>query len=82
MNLEITERRGLADGYEMLIGRAHYVVGPGLACNADITDLALAPQDAAGHVRTSGDVAILRPLEGAGNRRNLFDWGNRGNKRR
>ena len=81
MRIDIAECRPFGESYEMLVGRAHYVVEPARAGNADITDLALAPQDAAGHVRFSGDVAILRPVLGAGNRRLLFDWGNRGNKR-
>jgi hypothetical protein len=81
MRIDITECRPFGENYEMLTGRAHYVVEPAQPCNADITDLALAPQDAAGHVRFSGDIAILRPVLGAGNRRLLFDWGNRGNKR-
>ncbi|MGW3646011.1 alpha/beta hydrolase domain-containing protein [Streptomyces sp. NPDC000878] len=45
-----------------------------------IPDLGLAPRDSTGLVRFSGDVELLRPVDG-GRRRLFFDWGNRGNKR-
>jgi hypothetical protein len=90
MELDITERFAFAGGhafgpagaYEMLLGRARYAVDPAAACNASITDLALAPRDPGGLVHFQGDVAILRPADPTrGNRRLFFDWGNRGNKR-
>jgi hypothetical protein len=53
---EMTERRPLAGGrafgdvgrYEELVGRIHLAVDPQNAANRAITDLALAPRDAAG----------------------------------
>ncbi len=90
MTLDITERKPFAGGtafgesgaYEILRGRFHGAVDPVAPGQAPITDIALAPTDEAGRVRYAADVLILKPVDMArGNRRLLFDWGNRGNTR-
>ncbi|HEY7294635.1 MAG TPA: alpha/beta hydrolase domain-containing protein, partial [Dehalococcoidia bacterium] len=87
--LRIEERRVVADGqpfgdvgpYEALTGRATFALDPENALNAQICDLGLAPRDAAGRVRFTSDLWILRPLEAArGSGTLLFDVLNRGNK--
>ncbi len=65
--------------YERIDGVATYAVDPEHAANAGIIDLPLAPRDANGRVRYSGDVTILRPLSG-GNRTLLLEVPNRGNR--
>ncbi|MFI1735598.1 alpha/beta hydrolase domain-containing protein [Streptomyces acidicola] len=66
--------------YEVISATAHYAVDPEATAHSSIPDLGLAPRDDTGRVRFSGDVEILRPVDG-GRRRLFFDWGNRGNKR-
>ena len=88
VRLEVHAREPFADGhrfaeggaYEVLTATAHNTVGPTAPALRSITDLDLAPRDSDGAVRFSGDVEILRPVDG-GRRRLFFDWGNRGNKR-
>ncbi|MDF6045832.1 hypothetical protein LRD69_27555 [Streptomyces sp. JH14] len=88
VHLEMHSREPFATGhrfpgagaYEVLTATAHYTVDPKAAANRAIPDLDLAPRDTTGNVRFSGDVEILRPIEG-GRRRLFFEWGNRGNKR-
>src|SRR5262245_12604945 len=61
---------------------AHFAVDPLHPRNAAITDIALAPRDAAGKVGFSAHFAMLQPLHPErGNRRLLFDVVNRGQKR-
>jgi hypothetical protein len=85
---ELVRRRLLADGrafdavgpYEELRGRLHLAVDPENAANRAVTDLALAPRDAAGRVACAADVAILLPLDRArASGRVLVDVVNRGN---
>ena len=87
--LEITRRTGFASGesfgdvgpYELLEGTAYYAVDPQHAANQGITDLDLAPRNAAGQVEFTSDFAMLRPVNAdRGNRRILFDVVNRGRK--
>ncbi|MCX5366387.1 alpha/beta hydrolase domain-containing protein [Streptomyces sp. NBC_00124] len=88
VQLEVHTREPFAEGhhfvgtgaYEVVTATAHYSVNPEAAAHHAIPDLALAPRDGTGRVRFSGDVEILRPVDG-GRRRLFFDWGNRGNKR-
>ncbi|MBK3573641.1 hypothetical protein JHN63_07395 [Streptomyces sp. MBT65] len=88
VRLEVHAREPFADGhrfaeggaYEVLTATAHYTVDPEAPAHRSITDLDLAPRDSDGAVRFSGDVEILRPVDG-GRRRLFFDWGNRSNKR-
>jgi alpha/beta hydrolase family protein len=85
---EIVLRRPLADGrafgdvgpYEELRGRIHLAVDPANPANRAITDLALAPRDAAGRVRCAADVSVLLPVDRArASGRVLVDVVNRGN---
>ena len=89
-SLEILDRRPFAGGigfgetgdYERLTAVARFRVDPLHPAQAGVTDIELAPRDPDGLVRFSADVFILRPSDPArGNRRLMFDWGNRGNKR-
>jgi hypothetical protein len=66
--------------YEWISGVAHYAVDPDAPANARIADLGLAPRDHDGKVRFSGDVVLLRPVDG-GNRRALLSVPNRGGVR-
>jgi hypothetical protein len=73
---------GAVGAYERLVGRAHFAVDPHAPAQHGITDIAMAPVDADGLVRFTGDFSILKPVDpGRGNRRIFFDYGNRGNKR-
>ncbi|MFI5795072.1 hypothetical protein [Streptomyces sp. NPDC051677] len=88
VRLEVHAREPLAEAYhftgigayEVLAVTAHYTVDPRAAANRAIPDLCLVPPDVTGKVCFSGDVEILRPVDG-GRRRLFFDWGNRGDKR-
>ncbi|MFD0033185.1 alpha/beta hydrolase domain-containing protein [Streptomyces sp. NPDC127172] len=88
VRLEVHAREPFADGhrfdgtgaYEVLTATAHYSVAPEAPAHRAVPDLGLAPRDGTGRVRFSGDVEILRPVDG-GRRRLFFDWGNRGNGR-
>ncbi len=90
LEIRITDHGPFADGhafgetgaYERLVGRAHFAVDPGSPAQAGIVDLDKAPRTAEGLVTFSADVCILKPGDPArGNRRVLFGYGNRGNKR-
>ena len=71
---------GAAGAYERITGRLHYAVDPDNSANARIVDLRLAPRDAAGRVRFSGDFILIKPVDaGRGNGRLLYGVNNRGN---
>jgi hypothetical protein len=85
---EIALRRPLADGrpfgdvgpYEELCGRIHLAVDPANPANGAITDLSLAPRDAAGRAACAADVSVLLPVDRArASGRLLVDVVNRGN---
>src|SRR2546427_8764369 len=79
---DVTLRRPLAGfpGYEELKGRLHFAIDPLHASNLRITDVALAPRDAAGRVTWDSDVSILLPVDRAEcSGRVLLDVVNRGN---
>jgi hypothetical protein len=85
---EIERRRPLADGrafgeagpYEELRGRIHLAVDPHHAANRVVTDLTLAPRNAAGCVECAADVSVLAPVDRArASGRVLVDVVNRGN---
>jgi hypothetical protein len=89
---EIALRRPLAGGasfvspagevgpYEELKGRLHFAIDPTHSANRRITDVELAPCNAAGHVEWSADVSILLPLDRAKcSGRVMLDVVNRGN---
>ena len=90
VRLHLTDRgpfaagRAFADAgaYERLAGRAEVAIDPAAPENAFVVDLPLAPRDKDGLVRCTADFMLLAPADPArGNRRLLFDWGNRGAKR-
>ncbi len=71
---------GAAGPYEKITGRLHYAVDPDNPANARIVDVGLAPHDAAGRVRFSGDFILIKPTDaGRGNGRLLYGVNNRGN---
>ena len=85
---DVALRRPLADGrpfgsagpYEELKGRVRFALDPGNPANARITDVELAPRNAAGLVEFAADVSLLLPVERSrGNGRVLLDVVNRGN---
>ncbi|HYZ23591.1 MAG TPA: alpha/beta hydrolase domain-containing protein, partial [Rhodopila sp.] len=90
LQVRVDERCLFADGhafgdvgaYERLTGRVLFAVDPVAPAQADVVDLDKAPQGADGLVRFAADFMILQPVGAErGNRRVLFDYGNRGNKR-
>ena len=71
---------GAVGQYEKLVGRAYGEVDPADSRNAIITDLGLAPTNAAGKVEYSTDIFMLRPVDPSiGNHRVLYEVNNRGN---
>ena len=85
--LEITSRQPFAKGesfgevgpYEQLDGIAYFAVDPEHPANATVTDLKLAPRNAAGLVEFAADFRILQPVNPErGRRRLFFDILNRG----
>ena len=88
-SLEIARRSIVLDGhpfgeagaYEKIVGVLRFGVDPTHAVNQAITDLALAPRNAAGLVECVADFSLLRPVDPSrGNRRLLLDIPNRGRK--
>ncbi len=72
---------GEAGAYEKIVGVLRFGVDPTHAVNQAITDLALAPRNAAGLVECAADFYLLRPVDPSrGNRRLLLDIPNRGRK--
>ncbi len=73
---------GAPGAYERLRGRVHFAVDPSHPAYAGVTDIGRAPRSASGRVEFASDLCILQPVDPArGNRRVLFGYGNRGNKR-
>jgi alpha/beta hydrolase family protein len=67
--------------YEFITGIATGEVDPNNPQNSLITDLALAPKNAAGHVVYQHNFYILQPLDGSrGNRKMMYEPPNRGGK--
>ena len=88
INFEIRLRRPLAGGrafgsvgpYEEIKGRLSMAVDPLHPANERITDVALAPRNAAGRVEFTADVSILLPVDRRrANGRLVLDVVNRGN---
>ena len=72
---------GNAGPYERLVARVHFAVDPSDAANRIITDVALAPRNAAGLVEFSSDLYLLRPRDGSkANGTVLYEVSNRGGK--
>ena len=85
--LEITSRQPFAQDesfgevgpYEQLDGLVRFAVDPEHPANATVTDLKLAPRNAAGLVEFAADFRILQPVNPErGRRRLFFDILNRG----
>ena len=73
---------GSTGGYVRLSGRLRLAVDPGAPAQRGIADLDKAPRNGDGQVECVADVMLLVPRDPTRwNRRVLFDWGNRGNKR-
>ena len=90
ITFEMTSRTRYADGrafaqtgpYERIDGLLTFAVDPASEANAGLTDLALAPRDAAGLVRFASDLSLLVPADPSlGNRRVIIDVVNRGRRR-
>ena len=88
VGFDVTLRRALAEGksfgdvgpYEELKGRLRYAIDPAHAANRGVTDVALAPRNAAGLVEFSADLSLLVPVDRArAGGRALIDVVNRGN---
>src|SRR4030095_7907736 len=72
---------GPAGAYEKIAGTIRFAADPGNAVNRAVTDIGLAPRNAAGRVEFSGDFYVLKPVDmKKGNGRLLCDVGNRGRK--
>jgi hypothetical protein len=89
VRIEIVRREPFAAGhsfsrsgpYEKIVGRLHLEADPESPANARVTDLKLAPRNAAGRVEFRTDFYLLRPVDPArGNRRLFYDVNNRGHK--
>ena len=87
-SIEIKERSPYAEGmtfgdtgaYEQLDGTVYFAVDPADPANSLITDLELAPRNAAGLVEFSADFRIARPVDpDKGSHKLFFDVVNRGN---
>jgi len=85
---DVLLRRPLADGmafgaagpYEELKGRLQFAIDPAHPANQRITDVDLAPRNAAGRVEFAADVSILLPVDRARcSGRVMLDVVNRGN---
>ena len=90
ISLQIEKRIPFANGmsfgsvgpYEMIKGSACIGVDPNLEFNSLVTDIKKAPINQNGLVDVVADLYILKPTNiSGGNRRILFEFVNRGNKR-
>ena len=72
---------GLAGAYERIIGVVHFAFDPDNEANRIITDIGLAPRNAAGKVEMSADFQLLRPkVMEKGRGTLLHEVNNRGRK--
>ncbi len=72
---------GAAGAYEKIAGTIRFSADPDHPLHRAITDIGLAPRNAAGRVEFSGDFYLLKPVDmRKGNRRLLLDVANRGRK--
>ena len=90
LQLALRERSPFAGGYafpgagayERIAGRLQLALDPKAPAQAGIVDIDKAAVGGDGRVHVSADFLLLRPVDlSKGNRRLLFDWANRGNKR-
>jgi hypothetical protein len=71
-----------AGAYQRIAGRVRFAFDAEGAAKAGIGDADKAKRGCDGSIEAFGDFLLLRPVDLAkGNRRLLFDWANRGNKR-
>ena len=87
--VDVTSRRdvlagrpfGSAGAYELIVGKAHFVIDPSGARNRVVVDVDKAPRNAAGLVELSADLSILKPKDATlGNGVVLVDVVNRGRR--
>jgi len=87
--LEIQSRSVVLDGkafgaagpYEKIAGTMRFSADPAHPLHRSITDIGLAATNASGRIEFSGDFYVVKPIDAQkGNRRLLFDVGNRGRK--
>ena len=72
---------GAAGAYEKIAGTIYFSADPTHPLHRAITDIGLAPRNAAGRVEFSADFYVLKPVDmRKGNGRLLFDVPNRGRK--
>ena len=72
---------GAAGAYEKIAGTIRFSADPAHPLHRSITDIGLAPRNAAGRVEFSADFYLLKPVDmRKGNGRLLFDVPNRGRK--
>ncbi len=71
---------GDAGAYELIRGVVIFATDPANPANARITDLHLAPQDDEGMVRSSADLAVLKPLDPSISTLAFVEVSNRGGK--
>jgi hypothetical protein len=76
------ESFGNVGRYERLTGKVTLTFDPKCERDQKIVDLALVPADEDEFAKCRADFCILKPMDlAAGNRRLLFEFVNRGNKR-
>src|SRR4051812_23220241 len=72
---------GQTGGYELIIGKAHFLVDPEVLRNKVVVDLDKAPRNGSGMVEVTADISMLKPKEaGHGNGVALVDIVNRGRR--
>src|SRR4051812_18329994 len=73
VRIEVTERSDVvasaaakdAPAYERIVGKAYFAVDPKLPANRLISDIDLAPRNAAGLVEFSSDLYLIQPKDPA-----------------
>ncbi|HWE49517.1 MAG TPA: alpha/beta hydrolase domain-containing protein [Bryobacteraceae bacterium] len=78
--IDITGKSDAPDGYQRLIGKAHFAVDPKLPANQIIADIKYAPVNAAGMVEFSADLYIYKPDPAKSNHTVIFEVSNRGGR--
>src|ERR1700674_5422714 len=77
--IEITQKSSSPNGYEQLIGTAHFAVDPKLPANQIISDIKYGPVNASGMVEFSADLKVFKPVDPAkSNHAVIFEVSNRG----
>jgi hypothetical protein len=90
LQLSVVDRSAFAGGapfpgtgaYQRIAGRVRFEIDGDDARLAGVADIGKARRGSSGRIEAIADFLLLRPADpGKGNRRLLFDWANRGNKR-